>query len=129
MSDVINPQPKQLILKLDPTLTQRYRCVRDVVAQGVYKRGLKQTAADLDMAPGNLSVALSDDPVRKFGVDEFEEYLIKTVDRTPIYYLIERFLGDQASVRDEAIEQIRAVFAELPQMLSAAGLVPKSQKR
>jgi hypothetical protein len=125
-------QPKQLILRLDPALTQRFRCVRDVVAQGVYSRGLKQVASDLDIPQGNLSVSLADrqpgDHTRKFGVDDLEAYIMCTGDKTPILYLIERFMGDQAAARDEALDQVKEMLGQLPEMLAQAGIV-KTQKR
>lgn len=129
MSPVITDQPKQLILKLNPDLTTRYRNLRDVVAQGVYQRGLKRIAAELDTAPGNLSVSLADrdhgDHTRKFGVDDLELYISKTGDKTPILYLVEKFMGDQAAARDEAMEQVKAMLADLPGVLAAAGFSGK----
>ncbi len=101
-----------------------HRSVRDVVAQGVYRRGLKAMAADLDETPGNLSVQLSDDPVRKFGVDQLERYIQVTGDKTPIYYLIARYLGDEAAARDQALSQVADLLQTLPQVLAAAGLSP-----
>lgn len=125
MSPVITQDRRQLTLELEPGLTQRYRCVRDAVAQGVYRRGLKCTAADLDMAPGNLSVALGDEGQRKFGVDELERYVQVTGDLTPIYYLVERYLGDQGAARADALDQVLRVaeqLRDLPAMLAAAGM-------
>ena len=74
-SPVFADSRRQVALEFDETLAQRFRCLRDAVAQGVYQRGLKSVAADLDLSPGNLSVALSDDPHRKLGVDELERYI------------------------------------------------------
>lgn len=132
MSAVITPDRLQLTLELEPGLTQRFRCARDAVAQGVYRRGLKVTAADLDMAPGNLSVALGDDGVRHLSIDAFERYLQVTGDLTPLYYLVERYLGDQGAVRAEALERLMRVAEQLenmPAMLAAAGLAAKKGKR
>lgn len=121
-SPVITDSRRQVALEFDETLAQRFRCVRDVVAQGVYQRGLKAVAGDLDISPGNLSVALSDDPHRKLGVDELERYIQTTGDKTPIYWLIARFLGDDAAARDHALEQVTAMLQNLPNLLHAAGL-------
>ncbi len=132
MSSVFSGDRRQLTLELEPGLTQRYRCVRDAVAQGVYRRGLKVTAGDLDMAPGNLSVALGDEGQRKFGVDELERYVQVTGDLTPIYYLVERYLGDQGAARAEALDQaLRTIeqLRDLPAMLAAAGMQTKKGKR
>lgn len=120
---------RQLTLELDESLVTRYRHVRDVVLQGVYARGLKTVAADLDLSPGNLSVALSDDPHRKFSVDELEDYIQKTGDKTPIYYLIARYLGDEGHARDHALGQVAELLQNLPSMLHAAGLQPGKRGR
>lgn len=119
----------QLTLELDEALLTRFRNVRDVVSQGVYRRGLKACAGDLDMSPGNLSVALSDDPHRKFSVDELEAYIQSSGDKTPIYYLIARYLGDEGRARDHALGQVADLLQQLPAMLSAAGLQQQAAKR
>ena len=125
MSEVIGKDRLQLTLELEPGLTQRFRCARDAVAQGVYRRGLKTTAADLDMAPGNLSVALGDDGVRHLSIDAFERYLQVSGDLTPLYYLVERYLGDQGAVRAEAFDRLLRMteqLEQLPALLAAAGV-------
>lgn len=121
-SQVFTDSRRQVALEFDETLAQRFRCLRDAVAQGVYQRGLKSVAADLDISPGNLSVALSDDPHRKLGVDELERYIQTTGDKTPIYWLIARYLGDDAAARDHALEQVAGLLQRLPGLLSAAGM-------
>lgn len=88
----------------------------------MYRRGLKSVAADLDLSPGNLSMALSDDPHRRFGVDDLERYIQATGDKTPIYYLVAKYLGDEAAARDQALGQVAELLQNLPAMLSAAGL-------
>lgn len=132
MSPVIAQDRRQLTLELDPGLTQRFRNVRDAVAQGVYQRGLKRVAADLDMAPGNLSVALADDGVRHLSVDALERYVQTTGDLTPVYYLVERYLGDQGAARAEALDRVMRVaeqLEQLPAMLAAAGVARPKGKR
>lgn len=132
MSEVIGKDRLQLTLELEPGLTQRFRCARDAVAQGVYRRGLKATAGDLDMAPGNLSVALGDDGVRHLSIDAFERYLQVTGDMTPLYYLVERYLGDQGAVRAEAFDRVLRMaeqLEQLPALLAAAGVDRKGRKR
>lgn len=111
-----------MTLAFDDTLLQAHRSLRDCVASGVYRRGLKAVAADLDLSPGNLSVALSDDPHRKFSVDELERYVQTTGDKTPIYYLVARYLGDEAASRDAALAHVQGLLEQLPQLLSAAGV-------
>jgi hypothetical protein len=117
----INQQQNQLILDFEPGLTDRFSSARECVAQGVYQRGLKRVAGDLDEAPGNLSVKLSDDPVRHFSLDMFERYVEKTGDLTPIYYLVEKFLGDRRNAPQAALQQLRAIAPEFIQLLKQAG--------
>lgn len=127
-SAVITDARRQMTLDLDGSLVNRYRCVRDVVLQGVYARGLKTVASDLDLSPGNLSVSLSDDPHRKFSVDELERYIQTTGDKTPIYFLCAKYLGDEAAARDQALGQVAELLQNLPAMLSAAGLQQPAPK-
>lgn len=121
-SSVISDSRRQLTLQFDETITQAHRSLRDCIAAGVYRRGLKAVAADLDLSPGNLSVALSDDPHRKFSVDELERYVQSTGDKAPIYYLIAKYLGDEGAARDAALSQVTELLQNLPGMLAAAGL-------
>lgn len=121
-SAVFSDSRRQLTLAFDESIVQAHRSLRDCVAAGVYRRGLKAIAADLDLSPGNLSVALSDDPHRKFSVDELEGYVQKTGDKSPIYYLIAKYLGDEGASRDQALGQVAEMLQNLPAMLAAAGI-------
>ena len=111
-----------MTLDLDGSIVSRHRSLRDCVAQGIYQRGLKAVAADLDVSPGNLSVALSDDPHRKFSVDELEAYVRSSGDKAPIYYLVAKYLGDEAAARDQALNQVAELLQGLPALLAGAGL-------
>lgn len=122
-SPVISASPsRQLTLQFDESIASAHRSLRDVVASGVYRRGLKSVAGDLDLSPGNLSVALSDDPHRKFGVDDLERYIQHTGDKSPVFYLVAKYLGDEAAARDLALGQVAELLTNLPAMLAAAGL-------
>lgn len=118
----INQKQNQLVLDFEAGLTERFSSARECVAQGVYQRGLKRIAGDLNEAPGNLSVKLSEDPVRHFSLDMFELYVEKTGDLTPIYYLVEKFLGDKSSAKQAAVTQIQALGPQLISLLKQAGL-------
>ena len=111
----------QMTLDLDTHLTERFRSAKEAMAAGVYRRGLKRCAADLDVAPGNLSVMLSADGQRHLDVDLLERYVETTGDRTPIYYLVAKHCGDSGASRDEAIERMQGLLAELPQLLASVG--------
>ncbi len=121
-SGVISESRTQLTLDFDEGLVGAHRSLRDCVAAGVYRRGLKTVAMDLDLSPGNLSVALSDDPHRKFSVDELERYIQTTGDKSPVYYLVAKYLGDEGAARDAALGQVAQILEQLPAMLAAAGL-------
>ncbi len=118
-SPVVSDSQRQLTLNFDSSLLHAHRSLRDVVAAGVYRRGLKAVAADLDLSPGNLSVALSDDPHRKFDLAELEQYIQTTGDKAPIYYLVGRYLADEGAAREHALAEL---LTQLPQLLAAAGL-------
>lgn len=115
----------QMTLDLDTGLTDRFRSVKEVLAAGVYRRGLKRTAGDLDVAPGNLSIMLSGDGQRHLDVDLLERYIELTGDKTPIYYLVAKYCGDQSAARDEALERVQGLLQELPQLLASVGVQGK----
>lgn len=112
-SPVINPS--QLTLNFEPGLVERYGSLRECVATGVYQKGLKRVAIDLDQAPSNLSVQLSEDSSRHFSVDSLERYIEKTGDKTPVLYLVERFLAPE--LQNKGIKQVEAMKAQLQAML------------
>ena len=138
MSAVIRPSQtsRQLTLEFAPGLTERFRFARDAVAQGVYQRGLKKTAIiyvntdfGTDWAPGNLSVALGDDGTRKFGLDDFERYIEVTGDLTPLYFLVEKYLGDKSATRDQALPKAVDLLQGLPELLHQAGIGENRRRR
>lgn len=111
-----------MILDFEPGLVDRHRSLKDCVATGVYRRGLTNVAIDLDQAPSNLSVQLSEDGSRHFSIDSFERYLEKTGDMSPIYYLIEKFLSDKTNSRAAALEQIQALGPQMIELLRKVGI-------
>ncbi len=119
-SPVIKRRPpehtSQLTLDLTPGLTERHLSLRDCVAAGVYQRGLGRVAIDLNVAPGNLSVQLSEDPSRNFSVDALERYVEKTGDTTPILYLVEKFLSD--TTQPPGAKKVAALKAQMQELLS-----------
>lgn len=127
-SSVITSPPRQMTLDLDEGLLMAHRSVRECVAAGIYRRGLKRSAGDLDLAPGNLSAALGDESHRKFSVDELERYIQTSGDKNPVYYLVAKYLGDEGAARDQALGQVMEMLQGLPTMLAAAGL-QSAQKR
>lgn len=114
--------PQQLTLSFEPGLVDRFPSLRECVATGVYQRGLNNVAPSLDKAPGNLSVELSEDPTRKFGVDSLELYIEKFGDLTPVYYLVEKFLRKPDADQDAALAQIAPLLQQLGPLLKRAGI-------
>lgn len=108
----------QLTLSFEPDVHERYRSLRECVAVGIYQRGLGRVAIDLDTAPSNLSVQLSEDPSRKFSVDSLETYIEKTGDTTPILYLVSKFLAPD----NQPAINAQAVLAQVTAMLKQAGM-------
>lgn len=106
-SAVISAAKDQLTLNFEPGLAERYGSLRECIATGVYQRGLKRVAIDLDQAPSNLSVQLSEDHSRNFSVDSLEKYIEKTGDTAPIMYLTERFLAKDA--QNESAKKVAAM--------------------
>lgn len=126
-SNGISSAQRQMTLDLDEGLLTAHRNLRDCVAAGIYRRGLKRVAGDLDLAPGNLSAALGDDSARKFGVDELERYIQTSGDKAPVYYLVAKYPGDEGAARDQALGQVQELLQSLPAMLAAAGLSTRSR--
>ena len=107
----------QLTLDLEPGLTERYRNLRECIAAGVYRRGLKRVAGDLDIAPGNLSAQLGDESQRNFSVDSLERYIETTGDVTPVHYLVARFLQKDGGDDTETLKALR-LMEEAQQLLA-----------
>lgn len=121
LSTVVTAPENQLTLNFEPGLSDRYRTLRDCVASSIYRYGLTNAAIDLDKAPGNLSVELSADPARKFGVEDFEKFLSCSQDFTPIYYLIDKFLKDKTGEPDAA--EVLAMFKQMGPALKRMGVL------
>lgn len=119
---VIEQPAGQLTLNFEPGLSDRFKCLRECVASGVYRNGLSNTAIDLDKAPGNLSVELSSDPTRHFSVDSLEKYIEKTGDTQPIFYLIDKFLSDEQSDEPTAAE-LRAMLKQFAPAFKRMGVI------
>jgi hypothetical protein len=119
-SPVIKEVEGQLTLSFEPGLSERYTSLRECIAAGVYRNGLGNTAIDLDIAPGNLSVQISADPSRHFSVDSLERYIEKTKDTTPIHYLIDKFLRDSSEKDDLAT--LLPMLKQMVPVLKKAGL-------
>lgn len=117
---------QQLTLSFEPALADRHLTLRDCMVQQVYQRGHGRVANLLDMAPSKLTEKLagvdSAGKPRGFTLDELERYLDKTGDKTPVLYLVAKYLRDPRAAQVEALSQLAQVARELPGLLKAAGL-------
>lgn len=118
----VTPPKRQLSLDFEPGLIDRYRNLRDCVSTGIYRRGLGTCAIDLNESPGNLSNQLSDDSQRKFGIDDFEIYLAKTGDMTPLFYLVEKYLHKPEVEHSAALQALPDALAAVQALMKKAGL-------
>lgn len=114
----------QMALVFEQGIAERHISLRDCVAAGVYHRGLGRVAGQIDMAPSKLSEKLAGgtDRKRDIGLDEFEDYLRKTGDISPIHYLADKYLRDPNVAQQEALSHLAELAATLPALLAAAGL-------
>lgn len=122
-SPVIKQPEGQLTLSFEQGISERHTSLRACCAAGIYQRGLGNVAIDLNKAPGNLSVELSDDPSRHFSVDSLEQYIAKSRDTTPIYYLIDKFLSDNGHKQNAALAQLAPMLQQLAPLMKQAGLI------
>jgi hypothetical protein len=118
----------QFALALEPGLATRYANLRECFAHCVYQRGLGRVAADLDVAPSNLSAMLSGD--RALPSDLVELYIERFKDPMPARYLAARWLQDPMMLQAAAMAAIPDAVAQLANLMQAAGLqVPKAGRR
>ena len=93
-------------LQFDGGLVDRFRHVRDVIAQGVPARpGARRRVA----GHGAGQPVRWRCPTTRSGNSastRLETYIQKTGDLTPVYYLVERYLGDQAAARDQMLNDL-----------------------
>lgn len=123
----ISADQVQLTLDMEPGLAERYGSLKECLAAGVYRHGLKRVAGKLYVYPGNLSVMLSGDGQRHLDVDLLEQYIDEFDDLTPIYYLVAKYCGDRFADRDDALQRVQSLLEELPSLLANAGV--KSSKK
>ena len=120
------PKQSQLTIAYEPGLSERHLSLRDCMVAQVYQRGHGKVAAALDVAPSKLTEKLagvdSGGKPRGMTLDEFERYLDRTGDLTPVYYLLDRFARDPDVAQQEALARLAQLADALPALLAAAGL-------
>lgn len=113
----------QLTLEFEPGLTERFSSLRECMTGCVYGRGLKRVAMDLDKSPGNLSRMLAGEGGYHYSIELMERYIQTQGDLTPIYYLIARYLGDQAQAEAATLKRLEDLMGQV------ASLVGQSQRK
>lgn len=118
------PENRQLTLDFEPGLVSKHRNLRDCVSTCIYRRGLSTVAIELNESPGNLTNQLSDESSRKFGIDDLEQFIEKSKDVTPIYYLVEKFLHqhEAEAEHDAALAALGPLLAQIAPLMKKAGL-------
>lgn len=118
----------QLVLDFEGGLTERHATCLDSVREGAYsfKKGMKSLASDMDISQSELSRKLADNPndPRNFTLNDFELYLEKSGDTTPIYYLVEKFLTDESLKQKRALAELAK---HLPKITSLIKMLEASQ--
>jgi len=98
----------RVTLHIEPGKADAYSTCREYVASRVYQQKTPQKviAADMDYSPSDLSRKLSQNPddSRRFTLDDLEKFMQVTGDKTPVHYLVEKYLFDQS--REAIQEQI-----------------------
>lgn len=105
----------QLTLKFDAGLVDSYASCRELIAARVHQNGRPQKAiaADMDYSPSDLSRKLAQNPddSRRLTLDDVEKFIEVTGDKTPVYYLVEKYLT--SSDADELQRQINELQSQL----------------
>lgn len=109
----------QMTLDFAPGLSGGYDSCREFVAARVHQLGRPQKAiaADLDMAPSQLTRKLAQAPgdSARFTLDDLEAYMQRTGDTDPILYLADKYL------RRTDPDELRRRIAELEVQLREVG--------
>lgn len=117
---------QQLSLMFEPGLAQSSRSLREHMARRVYALGLTRVAGQIDTSPSKLTEKLagvdSSGKVRGFTVDELEAYIVATDDKTPIYYLVDKFLRDPKIQQQEALAMLAEIAQQIAPLAQLAGL-------
>lgn len=111
----------QLTLTFDAGLTERHKSLKSCVRECVYRNiaPIKAIAADMDLSESDLTRKLGDNPAdpRKFSICDLEKYIAATGDKTPIYYLIEKYIESESAKQAAATHELTKL---LPQILALA---------
>src|SRR4030065_972819 len=119
MQGVTVPPETQLTLSFDPP---KFDTIKEVINHIAYSCGkqIKSMAAELDLAPQELSQILAGTDGRRFPAEKLPIFIRVTAPKGHeiIYWLIDQFLSDQETRKGRALA---AVEAMLPDLLREVG--------
>ena len=103
---------QQLTINFDASLTDAYGSCRELLQARVHQIGRQQKAiaADLDMAPSQLTRKLAQSPgdSARFTLDDLERYFQTNDDRQPLHYLNAKYgrgAGLAGALSDEELDE------------------------
>lgn len=120
----------QMKLDFQPGLTAQFRTLSQVCTAAVYssRGGLSAVAADLDIAPSDLCRRLTEDGERPLTCEHVDGLIASTKDYRPIYWLIEKYLQDPESRKDQALSALAAMAPMFIELAAQAGVaIPKKR--
>lgn len=110
---------QQLTIKLEQSLTQQFPNWMDVVRASIYDCGkpFKAIAADLDMSVSELSRRLSPADSLVLSVEDMPKVITATNDLRPVYWMVEKFLENDESKRNRAVDEMTRLLPQIRSLL------------
>lgn len=122
----------QFEINFDAGLTDQFPEFSDCLRASVYSCGkpFKNIAADLDVSPSHLSRMLnSADEGVNFPAHRIDELVRATGDKSPIYWLVEKFLQDADAQAKQALREIPAAIEKLTKLAELAELAVSDETK
>lgn len=108
----------QFTLSFDPP---RFDTIKELLNHVAYSCGkqIKFIAAELDMAPQELSQILAGTDGRRFPVEKLPAFIQATAPKghAIIYWLIDKFLADEQARKGRAISALEGMLPDLMRMM------------
>lgn len=105
----------QMVLDFESGAPLSYTTLKEFVSARIHQLGKPQkaVAADMDLSPSQLSRKVSNNPddTMNLTVDDLERYLETQRDFKPLYYLVEKYLGESSEAA--LLRQIEQLQAQL----------------
>ena len=122
--------PSQLTIDFMPGLSERHPSLLACIRESAYshRNPLKTIAADMDMSQSELSRKLAENPEdpRRLSVEDLVRFIQATGDTTPIQWLIERFMQDDALKQRRAMAELTKAMPGILALIkqASAGIDP-----